>query len=134
MAEDDQLRDTSMVAESDLQKGLSEEIGYVCQTRSARLLVSPKMRAVDDGEVGIQNSGFIKTLSGPNNMDRGLNLFVDLKSTHECYGSHVAPVVVPHEAQSADPVWSAYSSGMSMSSDLYKFVVATTGDLLAVSG
>ncbi|KAI7993475.1 hypothetical protein LOK49_LG11G00792 [Camellia lanceoleosa] len=32
MAEDDQLRDTSMVAESDLQKGLSEEIGYVCQT------------------------------------------------------------------------------------------------------
>ncbi|KAL7246161.1 hypothetical protein ACSBR2_001321 [Camellia fascicularis] len=34
MVEEDQLRDTSVVAESDLQKGMSDEIGYVCQESS----------------------------------------------------------------------------------------------------
>ncbi|XP_028080797.1 uncharacterized protein LOC114282352 [Camellia sinensis] len=76
---------------------MSEEIDYVCQESSARLLASPKRRAVDDGEVGIQTSGLIKTLSGPDNMDCGLKLIVDLKSTHECYGSDEAPVLDPQE-------------------------------------
>ncbi|GMP23016.1 hypothetical protein CsSME_00000781 [Camellia sinensis var. sinensis] len=68
MAEDDQLRDASMVVESTLQEGMSEANGYVCQVSSARLLMSPKMRAVDEGgrtEIEIQNSGSIKTLCGP---------------------------------------------------------------------
>ncbi|KAL7217518.1 hypothetical protein ACSBR2_010884 [Camellia fascicularis] len=90
MVEDDQLRDTSMVAESDLQKGMSEEIGYVRQESSARLL-----RAVDDGrsEVEFQSSGLIRTLSGPDNLIRGINLIVDLPSAHECYGLDEAPVL-----------------------------------------
>ncbi|GMP63425.1 hypothetical protein CsSME_00025129 [Camellia sinensis var. sinensis] len=96
MAEDDQLRDASVVAELDLQEGMSEAIGYVCQESFARLLMSPKMRAVDDGgrtEVEIQTSGLIKTLCGPDNMGQGINLIVDLKSTHEYNGSDAAPIL-----------------------------------------
>ncbi|KAL7191610.1 hypothetical protein ACSBR2_023648 [Camellia fascicularis] len=90
MVEDDQLRDTSMVSESDLQKGMSEEIGYVRQKSSARLL-----RVVDDGrsEVEFQSFGLIRTLSGPDNLIRGINLIVDLPSAHECYGLDKAPVL-----------------------------------------
>ncbi|CAL5345879.1 unnamed protein product [Camellia sinensis] len=98
MVEDDQLKDTSVVAESDLQIGTSEDIGYACQDSSARLLVSPKMRAVDGGgsfkgEVQIQTSGVIKTLCGPEIMGRGINLVVDLKSTNESNGSGVGLVL-----------------------------------------
>ncbi|KAF5950240.1 hypothetical protein HYC85_012233 [Camellia sinensis] len=96
MAEDDQLRDASMVAESALQEGMSEANGYVCQESSARLLMSPKMRAVDEGgrtEIEIQNSGSIKTLCGPDNMGQGINLIADLNSAHECNGSDAAPIL-----------------------------------------
>ncbi|CAL5404423.1 unnamed protein product [Camellia sinensis] len=96
MAEDDQLRDASMVAESALQEGMSEANGYVCQESSARLLMSPKMRAVDEGgrtKIEIQNSGSIKTLCGPDNMGQGINLIVDLNSAHECNGLDAAPIL-----------------------------------------
>ncbi|THG02729.1 hypothetical protein TEA_003088 [Camellia sinensis var. sinensis] len=96
MVEDDQLRVTSVVAESDLQIGLSEDIGYAGQDSPARLLVSPKKRAVDGGgrfEGEIQTSGVIKTLCGPENMGRGIKLVVDLKSTHEYNGSDVGSVL-----------------------------------------
>ncbi|CAL5354769.1 unnamed protein product [Camellia sinensis] len=96
MVEDDQLRVTSVVAESDLQIGLSEDIGYAGQDSPARLLVSPKKRAVDGGgrfEGEIQTSGVIKTLCGPENMSRGIKLVVDLKSTHEYNGSDVGSVL-----------------------------------------
>ncbi|KAI8021231.1 putative protein phosphatase 2C 46 [Camellia lanceoleosa] len=96
MAEDDHLRDASMVAKSDLQEGMSEANGYVCQESSARLLMSPKMRAVDEGgrtEIEIQNSGSIKTLCGPDNMGQGINLIVDLNSGHECNGPDAAPIL-----------------------------------------
>ncbi|GMP97801.1 hypothetical protein CsSME_00045918 [Camellia sinensis var. sinensis] len=96
MEEDNQLRDASMVAESNLQEGMSEANGYVCQESSSRLLMSPKMRAVDEGgrtEIEIQNSGSIKTLCGPDNMGQGINLIVDLNSAHECNGSDAAPIL-----------------------------------------
>ncbi|CAL5354201.1 unnamed protein product [Camellia sinensis] len=98
MVEDDQLRDTSVVAESGLQIGMSEDIGYACQDSSARLLVSPKVRAVDgggsfEGEIQIQTSGVIKTLCGTEIMGRGINLVVDLKSTNESNGSGVGLVL-----------------------------------------
>ncbi|GMP40358.1 hypothetical protein CsSME_00010835 [Camellia sinensis var. sinensis] len=96
MAEDDQLRDASVVAESDLQEGIPDANSYVCQESSAGLLMSPKMRAVDDRgrtEFEIQNSGLIKTPCGPDNMGQGINLIVDLKSGHECNGSDAAPIL-----------------------------------------
>ncbi|GMP74006.1 hypothetical protein CsSME_00031546 [Camellia sinensis var. sinensis] len=96
VVEDDQLRVTSVVAELDLQIGLSEDIGYAGQDSPARLLVSPKKRAVDGGgrfEGEIQTSGVIKTLCGPENMGRGIKLVVDLKSTHEYNGSDVGSVL-----------------------------------------
>ncbi|KAL7263541.1 hypothetical protein ACSBR1_001658 [Camellia fascicularis] len=96
MEKDDLLRDTLVVAESDLPKGMSEEIGYACKESSTRLLASPKMRAVDGGgriEGAIQTSGLIKTICGPENMGRGINLVMDLKSTHEYNEANVALVL-----------------------------------------
>lgn len=78
MAEDDMLKDTSVVAESDMQNGKSEGDGDACKESSARLLVSSKMRDVDgSGRVDgvIQTSGSIKSISGPETTPLGWSLW-----------------------------------------------------------
>ncbi|KAL7251369.1 hypothetical protein ACSBR1_013249 [Camellia fascicularis] len=96
MAEDDMLRDISVVAESVIQNGMSKESSDACKESSARLLVSSKTRDVDrsgrvDGE--IQTSGFIKSFSGAEDIGPGINLVVALQSTYEYNGSNVASAI-----------------------------------------